>query len=151
MRLTQVFRQAALVAAVGLGCAAAMAQIESGVDLIFAERFGVFEAAREKKVLAFGNMVDQHALAPDVVVTGPVWNMIPTVEYCIETVKAKQWKAQDLRLYSMMGKQGASLAPFREFEGKLPPEVVKEVKDLEAKIRSGELVVPIVETELKSD
>lgn len=130
---------------------AAMAQIESGVDLIFAERFGVFEAAREKKVLAFGNMVDQHALAPDVVVTGPVWNMIPTVEYCIETVKAKQWKAQDLRLYSMMGKQGASLAPFHEFEGKLPPEVVKEVKDLEAKIRSGELVVPIVETELKSD
>lgn len=130
---------------------AAMAQIESGVDLIFAERFGVFEAAREKKILAFGNMVDQNALAPDVVITGPVWNMVPTVEYCISAVQKKQWKAQDLRAYSMMGKKGASLAPFHGFEKKLPAAVIKEVKDLEAKIRSGALVVPIIETELKSD
>jgi basic membrane lipoprotein Med (substrate-binding protein (PBP1-ABC) superfamily) len=130
---------------------AAVAQIESGVDIIFAERFGVFEAAREKKILAFGNMVDQNELAPDVVITGPVWNMLPTVEYCIDAVKKKEWKAQDLRAYSMMAKGGASLAPFHGFEKKLPAELIKEVKDLEAKIRSGALVVPIIEGELKSD
>jgi basic membrane lipoprotein Med (substrate-binding protein (PBP1-ABC) superfamily) len=130
---------------------AAVAQIESGVDIIFAERFGVFEAAREKKILAFGNMVDQNELAPDVVITGPVWNMLPTVEYCIDAVKKKEWKAQDLRSYSMMAKGGASLAPFHNFEKKLPAELVKEVKDLEARIRSGALVVPIIEGELKSD
>jgi basic membrane lipoprotein Med (substrate-binding protein (PBP1-ABC) superfamily) len=49
---------------------AAIAQIEAGADLIFAERFGVFEAAKEKGVLAFGNMSDQNALAPNVVITG---------------------------------------------------------------------------------
>jgi basic membrane lipoprotein Med (substrate-binding protein (PBP1-ABC) superfamily) len=130
---------------------AAIAQIESGVDLIFAERFGVFEAAREKNIPAFGNMVDQNALAPDVVVTGPVWNMTPTVEYCIKSVKDKQWKAQDLREYSMMANGGASLAPFHDFEKKLPPELIREVRELEAKIRSGELKVPGIEEELKSD
>ena len=130
---------------------AAVAQIESGVDIIFAERFGVFEAAREKKILAFGNVVDQNELAPDVVLTGPVWNTLPTVEYCIDAVKKKEWKAQDLRAYSMMANGGASLAPFHNFEKKLPAELIKEVKDLEAKIRSGALVVPIIEGELKSD
>jgi len=130
---------------------AAMAQIETGVDMIFAERFGVFEAAREKNILAFGNMVDQNELAPDVVITGPVWNMIPTVEYCIDAVKKGEWKAQDLRLYSMMGHDGASLAPFHSFETRLPPEVIKEVENLEADIRSGKFVVPVIEEELKSD
>ena len=42
---------------------AALAQIEAGADFIFAERFGVFEAAKEKKVLAFGNMSDQNEMA----------------------------------------------------------------------------------------
>lgn len=130
---------------------AAMAQIESGVDLIFAERFGVFEAAREKGTFAFGNMVDQNSLAPDVVITGPVWDMVPTVEYCIETVSKGEWKAQDLREHSMMQQKGASLAPLHEFEQKLPPEVIKEVRDLEAKILAGGLTVPIEEAELKSD
>lgn len=130
---------------------AAMAQIESGADLIFAERFGVFEAAREKKVLAFGNMVDQHKLEPSVVVTGPVWNMAPVVQHCVEFVAAGKWKAVDLREFSMMAAGGASLAPFHEFEKKLPASVVKEVREKEAAIKSGKFVVPVIEKELKSD
>ena len=63
---------------------AAIAQIEAGADLIFAERFGVFEAAKEKGVQAFGNMSDQNAMAPAVVVTGPMWDMYPTIKFCIE-------------------------------------------------------------------
>jgi len=129
----------------------ALAQIETGVDLIFAERLGVFEAAREKKILAFGNMVDQNALAPDVVVTGPVWDMTPTIEYCITEVQNKTWKALDLRKYSMMTLNGASLAPFHNFAKTLPASLIREVRDLEARIRSGELVIPIIETELKSE
>jgi len=130
---------------------AAIAQIEAGADVIFAERFGVFEACREHGVLAFGNMVDQHELAPEVVVTGPVWSMYPTIRYSIDAVRNGEWKAQDLREWSMMAKGGASLAPFHEFENKLPAEVIQEVRELENKILNGEFEVPIVETELKSD
>lgn len=130
---------------------ATLAQIEAGADLIFAERFGVFEAAKEKGVLAFGNMMDQHDLAPEVVITGPVWNMGPTVRYCIDEVRSKKWKAGDLREWSMMARGGAYLAPFHEFQQKLPPEVLKEVRELEAKIMNGQFTVPIIETELKTD
>jgi basic membrane lipoprotein Med (substrate-binding protein (PBP1-ABC) superfamily) len=49
---------------------AALAQIEAGVDVIYAERFGVIEAAKEKGILAISNMSDQSSLGPDTVITG---------------------------------------------------------------------------------
>ena len=130
---------------------AAQAQIEAGADVIFAERFGVFEAAREAGVLAFGNMSDQNALAPDVVVTGPVWDMYPTIEYLINTVKADAFVAQDLKDFSMMAKGGASLAPFHGFESKLPANVIATVRDLEQQILDGTFRVPIIEEAPISD
>jgi basic membrane protein A len=130
---------------------AALAQIEAGADLIFAERFGVFEACKEKGVLAFGNMSDQNALAPETVITGPVWDMWPTIEYAIEMVKKDAWVAQDLGEWSMMAKGGARLAPFHGFENKLPQAVIDEVEALEQQILDGIFRVPIVEEPPASD
>jgi basic membrane lipoprotein Med (substrate-binding protein (PBP1-ABC) superfamily) len=130
---------------------AAIAQIEAGADLIFAERFGVFEAAKEKGVLAFGNMSDQNALAPEVVITGPVWDMYPTIKFCIEMVKKNAWVSMDLGEWSMMGKGGAQLAPYHSFEKTLPASVIKEVQDLEQKIVNGTYRVPVDEQKPVSD
>ena len=130
---------------------AAIAQIEAGADLIFAERFGVFEAAKEKGVLAFGNMSDQNALAPEVVITGPVWDMYPTIKFAIEMVKKKAWVAMDLGEWSMMAKGGARLAPFHSFEKTLHGAVVKEVMDLEHKILNWTFRVPFDEQKPISD
>jgi len=130
---------------------AAIAQIEAGADLIYAERFGVFEACKEKKIMAFGNMSDQNALAPEVVITGPVWDMYPTIKFCIEMVKKKAWVSMDLGEWSMMAKGGSRLAPFHGFEKKLPEPVMNEVKDLEKKILGGTFRVPIDEQPPVSD
>jgi basic membrane lipoprotein Med (substrate-binding protein (PBP1-ABC) superfamily) len=130
---------------------AAIAQIEAGADLIFAERFGVFEAAKEKGVLAFGNMSDQNALGPNVVISGPVWDMYPTIKFAIEMVKKKAWVSMDLGEWSMMAKGGARLAPFHSFEKTLPGAVVKEVRDLEQKILNGTFRVPVDEQKPVSD
>jgi basic membrane lipoprotein Med (substrate-binding protein (PBP1-ABC) superfamily) len=124
---------------------AAIAQIESGADLIFAERFGVFEAAKEKGVLAFGNMSDQNALAPEVVVTGPVWDMYPTLKFAIEMVQKKAWVSMDLGEWSMMAKGGARLSPYHSFEKTLPAGLLKEVQDLQTKIVNGTYRVPVDE------
>jgi len=130
---------------------AAIAQIEAGADLIYAERFGVFEACKEKKILAFGNMSDQNALAPEVVITGPVWDMYPTIKFCIEMVKKRAWVSMDLGEWSMMAKGGSRLAPFHGFDKKLPEPVMNEVKDLEKKILNGTFRVPIDEQPPVSD
>ncbi len=130
---------------------AALAQIEAGADLIYAERFGVFEACKEKGVLAFGNMSDQNELAPEVVISGPVWDMYPTIMFCIEMIRKDAWVSMDLGEWSMMAKGGSRLAPFHGFEQKLPAGVIKEVRTLEEKILNGTFRVAVDEEPPISD
>jgi len=124
---------------------AALAQIGTGADILFAERFGVIEAAASKSLYAFGNMSDQNSLAPQYVLTGPVWNMTPTVEYVIKQVNAKSFTAQDLKDFSMVAKGGASLAPFHGLESKIPADLLKKVQEREQQIKSGMFRVDIDE------
>ena len=111
---------------------AALAQIAAGVDAIYAERFGVVEAAKEKGIVAFSNMSDQSSLAPDTVVTGPVWDMWPTIQAAIKQVQAGVYTAQDFGSFSLMAKGGATLAPLHDWEKKLPADV-KTAVDAKAK------------------
>lgn len=125
---------------------AALAQIDAGADVLFAERFGVIEAAKEKGLLAFGNMSDQKALAPENVITGPVWNMAPTTKFVIDQVTKGSYTAQDLKDFSMMGKGGASLASLNtEVKGGIPQDVADLVAKREQEIRDGLFRVDIAE------
>lgn len=125
---------------------AALAQIDAGADILFAERFGVIEAAKEKGLLAFGNMSDQKELAPENVLTGPVWNMEPTTKFVIDQVSKGSYTAQDLKDFSMMGKGGASLAALNtEVKGGIPQEVADLVAKREQEIRDGLFRVNIAE------
>ena len=124
---------------------AALAQIDAGVDILYAERFGVIEAAQEHGLLAFGNMSDQNELAPGTVVTGPVWDMGPTIDFVIKQVQAGSYTDLDLKDFSMMGQGGASLAPLHGFEKTLDPDVLKGLTDLEAQIKDGLFRVDINE------
>jgi basic membrane protein A and related proteins len=125
---------------------AALAQIDSGADVLFAERFGVIEAAAENNLYAFGNMSDQKDLAPEFVVSGPVWNMEPTVNYIINQVAGGTYTAQDLKDFSMVAKGGATLAPVNtNVTGGIPQELIDQVKAKEAEIKSGLFRVDIDE------
>jgi basic membrane lipoprotein Med (substrate-binding protein (PBP1-ABC) superfamily) len=125
---------------------AALAQIDGGADVLFAERFGVIEAASEKGLYAFGNMSDQKDLAPENVVSGPVWNMEPTVDYILNQVAGGTYTAQDLKDFSMVGKGGASLAPINtDVTGGIPQELIDTVTAKEDEIKSGLFRVDIDE------
>lgn len=124
---------------------AALAQLDAGADALFAERFGVIEAASERGAVAFGAMSDQNSLAPDTVVTGPVWHMEPLVHYVIDQVAKGSYTSQDLKDFTMMAKGGASLAPFHGFEQTLPADVIELVRQRESEILGGLFRVPINE------
>lgn len=127
---------------------AALAQVDAGADVLFAERFGVIEAAAENGLYAFGNMSDQMELAPESVVSGPVWNMNPTVQYIIKQVGGGSYTAQDLKDFSMVAKGGASLAPINEtVSGGIPAALIEQVTDKEADIISGLFRVDITESQ----
>jgi basic membrane lipoprotein Med (substrate-binding protein (PBP1-ABC) superfamily) len=125
---------------------AALAQIAAEVDAIYAERFGVVEAAHEKGIVAFSNMSDQASLAPDTVVTGPVWDMWPTIQAAIKQVQAGVYTAQDFGTFSLMAKGGATLAPFHDWDAKLPADVKQMVADRTQAILNGDFRVPVNES-----
>ncbi len=124
---------------------ATLALIDAGADVIYAEREGGIEAAAEKGLFAFGSLTDQNAEAPGYVLTGPVWNMGPTVDYVIKQVKAGTFTAQDLKDFSTMVKGGSDLAPYHGNESKIPADVLDLVKQKRADIISGKLRVDINE------
>jgi basic membrane lipoprotein Med (substrate-binding protein (PBP1-ABC) superfamily) len=130
---------------------AALAQIEQGVDVIYAERFGVIEAAAEKGIAAIGNMSDQSALGPDTVVTSVVWDMWPTVRQVVNQVSAGVFTAQDFGQFSYLGKGGSFLAPFHAWEDKLPADVKAMVATRTQDILDGTFRVPIDESAPKSE
>ena len=127
---------------------AALAQIDAGADVLFAERFGVIEAAAENGLYAFGNMSDQTALAPEYVVSGPVWNMNPTVEYIINQVGGGTYTAQDLKDFSMVAKGGATLADINTaVEGGIPDDLLEQVQAKQQEIIGGLFRVDIDEAQ----
>ena len=114
---------------------AALAQIDAGADVLYAERAGVIEAAVQEGVIAVGNMSDQSADGPDNVVTSVTWDMTPTVEYVIDQVGGGTYTSQDLKDFSMVAKGGAALAPINE--ALVPADLLETVMAKEADIVSG--------------
>ena len=125
---------------------AALAQVGAGADVLFAERFGVIEAAAENDLVAIGNMSDQKELAPQNVVSSVTWNMDPTVGYVIDQVMAGAYTAQDLKDFSMVAKGGAALAEVNaSVAGGVPPDLLTKVQEKEQAIKSGTFRVDINE------
>jgi basic membrane lipoprotein Med (substrate-binding protein (PBP1-ABC) superfamily) len=130
----------------------AFAQMEAGVDVLYAERAGVVDAAREKGIIAFGNVNDMNKEenGKDVVVTSALWHMEPSVNRAIDEVKKGTFKAEDYKEYTMMQKGGASLAPYYEFEARIPADAKALVEKTRKEILDGTFVVPINDEEPKS-
>lgn len=130
----------------------AFAQVESGVDVLYAERAGVVDAAREKGIIAFGNVNDmnQQENGTDVVVASALWHMENALNHAISQVKAGAFQAEDYKEWTMMAKGGASLSPFYEFEDRVPGEAKTQIETLTQQILDGDFVVPIDDEEPKS-
>ena len=63
---------------------AAFAMIDKGADVLYAERFGVSDAAKEKGKLAIGNVINTQDKYPDTVVASALWKMEPTIDRAIK-------------------------------------------------------------------
>ncbi|TDQ83228.1 nucleoside-binding protein [Dongia mobilis] len=128
----------------------ALAQIDAGADLLYAERFGVSDAAKERGILAVGNVIDTQADYPDTVVASALWHFEPTLDHAIAQVKAGKFAAEDYGMFSFMKAGGCSLAPLGTFDGKVPADIVAKVQAREAEIKSGAFTVAIDDNEPKS-
>ena len=96
-------------------------------------------------------MSDQSTIAPDTVVTGPIWDMWPTVSRAVKLVQAKLYTAADFGDFSYMAKGGAYLAPYHAWDSKLPADVKDMVAKRAADIIAGNFRVDVNEGVPQSD
>ncbi|AUR00074.1 BMP family protein [Phaeobacter inhibens] len=125
----------------------AFAMIENGADMLYAERFGVSDAAKEKGVLAIGNVIDTQGDYPDTVAASALWHFEPTLNAAIAKVRDGSFTAADYGVYSFMKEGGASLAPFGTFEGKIPQKALDLIASRIAAIKDGSYEVEINDAE----
>jgi basic membrane lipoprotein Med (substrate-binding protein (PBP1-ABC) superfamily) len=129
---------------------AAFAMIDKGADVLYAERFGVSDAAKEKGKLAIGNVINTQPQYPDTVVASALWNMQPSIDRALKLVKDGKFSAEDYGVYSTMKHKGSELAPLGTFEKKVPADIVAKVKAREADILSGKFTVKVDDSQPKS-
>jgi basic membrane protein A and related proteins len=126
---------------------AAFAMIDRGADVMYAERFGVSDAAKERNVKVIGNVIDTSSDYPGTVLASALWNMEPTIDRAIKAVLEGRFEAADYGPYSYMAHGGASLALDEKL---VPPEVVKVLRDKEKEIADGLFRVNVNDAEPKS-
>ena len=128
---------------------AAFAMIDKGADVMYAERFGVSDAAKEKGKLAIGNVIDTQDKYPDTVVVSALWNMEPTIDRALKMVKDGKFSAEDYGTYSTMKFKGSELSPLGSFAKKVPADLVAKVEAKQKAILAGTFTVKVDDSQPK--
>ena len=120
----------------------AFAQIEAGADVMYAERFGVSDAAKERGVLAIGNVIDTQPDYPETVVASALWHFEPTLDAAIEAINAGVFEAAGLRRLLLHEATAAARSPrSAPSRARCPQAAMKLVAEREAAIKDGSFEV----------
>ena len=126
---------------------AAFAMIDGGADVMYAERYGVSDAAKERGVVAIGNVIDTSAEYPGTVITSALWDFQPTADRVIEAVASGTFEAADYGQYSFMSYGGGSIV---YDEALVPAEAAEAMTAVEQDIRDGMFRVNVNDSAPKS-
>jgi basic membrane protein A len=128
---------------VGAAKEAALAQISQRADLLFhnadAAGLGVFQAARQKGIYAFGANRNQNDIVPETVIASAVTD-IPKAFLSIATaVKAASFHPGMIELGMKDGEVNVVFNP--ALSGKIPPNAMEAAKNAEQEIIAGKIDV----------
>jgi basic membrane lipoprotein Med (substrate-binding protein (PBP1-ABC) superfamily) len=128
---------------------ASLALLEEGADFLIHQANdagrGVFQAVSERAaagepVYAFGTNRDQSAMAPDVVMASATLDLPGAFVFVARQVREGRFEARPLHLGMKEGVVAFVWNP--ALEARVPEAVRRELRETEARIRSGELAVP---------
>lgn len=126
----------------------AFAMMDAGADIMYAERFGVSDAAVERGVKAIGNVIDTSSDYPGTILASAIWHMEATVDKAIAHVAAGSFEAADYGQYSFMAFGGGSMILD---ETLVPGGVASAVKEREVEILDGLFRVNVNDARPASD
>lgn len=124
---------------------AAYAMIDAGADIMYAERFGVSDAAEDRGIYAIGNVIDTAGDYPGTVIASALWHMEPTIDRAVAAVSDGSFEAADYGVYSYMTYGGGSLAPMDTEV--IPTEILGLVDARQEEILTGLFRVNVNDSE----
>ena len=126
----------------------AFAMMDAGADVMYAERFGVSDAAVERGVKAIGNVIDTSGDYPGTIMASAIWHMEATIDKAVSRVANGSFEAADYGQYSFMAYGGGSLIMD---ESLMSSETAAAVKAREAEILDGLFRVNVNDARPTSD
>ena len=119
---------------------AAIAQIDAGADILFGERIGTADGAKEKGVKAIGSLIDYSPRYPGTVFANAIWNFGPTIDAVVADVTAGKPVGRDYTEYSFMKYGGNELS---YIAAEVPADAIPAMEAKQAAIMSGTFEVPL--------
>jgi basic membrane lipoprotein Med (substrate-binding protein (PBP1-ABC) superfamily) len=118
---------------------AGLAQIDAGADILFGERIGTADAAKERGIRSVGSLIDYTPRYPDTVFANALWLFRAILDAAIADVAAGKPVGRNYTSYGMM-KEGGSDIVF--VKGTAPAEAEAAMEARRTEIKAGSFTVP---------
>ncbi len=119
---------------------AGLAQIDSGADILFGERIGTADAAKERGIKAVGSLTDYSERYPETVFSNAIWNFGPILGAALADRAAGKSSGEDYTRFGLM-KEGGNDISF--VASMVPEDAIAPMEEVRAAIKAGEFEVDI--------
>jgi basic membrane protein A len=125
----------------------ALGMYDSGVDIIWHSGdgigLGVVNAALEADKLVLSNVVSQHVLAPNNVVSGIDYQWDLVIRQIINDVMNGNFMNRENKFYWIdVANEGLQISDFHQFKDQYPASVFEKLEEIHEGIRTGEIEIP---------
>jgi basic membrane lipoprotein Med (substrate-binding protein (PBP1-ABC) superfamily) len=118
---------------------AGLAQIDAGADILFGERIGTADAAKERKIKAVGSLIDYTPRYPDTVFANAIWGFRPILNAAIADAGAGKPVGKNYTAFALMKEGGSDIVYVK---GVAPADAEVAMEKVRADIKSGKFEVP---------
>ncbi|WP_457811587.1 BMP family protein [Sinorhizobium meliloti] len=125
---------------------AGLAQIDAGADILFGERIGTADAAKERGLKSVGSLIDYTPRYPDTVFANALWGFRPILNAAIADVSAGKPVGKDYTAFGLLKEGGSDVA---YVNGVAPADAEAAMEAKRAEIKSGAFEVPRITDEPK--
>ncbi len=118
---------------------AGLAMIDAGADILFGERIGTADAAKERGIKSVGSLIDYTPMYPDTVFANALWGFRPILNAALADVAAGTATGKDYTAFGLMKEGGSDISYVK---GVAPAEAEEAMEKVRADIKSGAFTVP---------
>ncbi|MFB2552012.1 BMP family protein [Ensifer soli] len=113
---------------------AGLAQIDAGADILFGERIGTADAAKERGIRSVGSLIDYTPRYPETVFANALWLFRPILNAAIADVAAGKPVGRNYTAYGLMKDGGSDIAYVK---GVAPADAEAAMEAKRAEIKAG--------------